>query len=83
MRIKRPEIVLDSLQFKSLEIIRTICEAVSTIEVHGGIHSTRITIVNPFICPDIRLDKLCNTPTEILFRDILIKICLAREVDDE
>ena len=74
MRIKRPEIILANLQFKSLEIAQTICAAVGTIETNGGIHSTRITIVDPFICPDIDLDKLCNTPMEILFRGVLTNI---------
>jgi len=75
MVIKRPEIILDSPQFKSLDACRKAAKGLQLIEEYTGIHSVRITIKNPFICPDIDLKLLNKTPTEILLQKILIK-CL-------
>ena len=64
MKIKRPEIILDSVQFKSLDACKKVAKGVELIEQYGGIYSCKITIIKPFICPDIDLLLLTKTPTE-------------------
>lgn len=73
MRIKRPEVVLDSIQIKSLKTARLLAKALNTIEEECGIHETWITLVNPFICPWIDLDQLNKTPMEELLQGLLKK----------
>ena len=74
MNIKRPEIILDSVQFKSLDACRKTAKGLQLIEEYSGIHSVRVTVKTPFLCPDIDLEKLDRTPTERILRDILLDL---------
>ena len=71
MKVKRPNIILDGIQIKSLNHARKLCQAVNTIEENCGIHEVEITIIDPFICPWIDLKKLNRTPMEKLIAGIL------------
>jgi len=70
MNIKRPEIILDGIQIKSLKKARLLCKALSVIEEECGIYECRITIRNVFVCPWIDLSKLKKSPTEKLLRTL-------------
>ena len=74
MRLKRPQIILDSVQFKSLVACEQAAKGIQLIEEYTGIHSTTVTVRNPFICPDINLEDLNKTPAEELLRDVLALI---------
>ena len=71
MNIKRPHIILEGIQIKSLEKARKLSEALTVIEEECGIHETKITIRDSFICPWIDKDKLNQTEMEKLIKDIL------------
>jgi hypothetical protein len=66
MKVKRPNIILDGIQIKSLGCARRLCQALEVIEEDCGIFETKITCKDPFICPWIDLKKLNRTPTEKL-----------------
>lgn len=74
MRIKRGEIILKNLQIKSLKKAKKLAKALSVIEIECGIRETKVTIIDPFICPDIDLRKLKDTETEIFLRNLLNEI---------
>ena len=71
MNLRRSKIILDSVQFKSLNVCKKAAEGIDLIEEFTGIHSVRIVVMNSFVCPDINLDKLNKTPTEKLLSTIL------------
>jgi hypothetical protein len=71
MKIKRPEIILDGIQLKSLEKIKRLAELLDEIEVEVGIYETRITIKEPFVCPEIDLDELSGEGMEGSLKKIL------------
>lgn len=73
MRIKRPAIILENVQFKSIEKIRLLARKIDEIEQEVGIHETIITVRNPFICGDIDLNDLSTAGMEGVLRRILIK----------
>lgn len=79
MKIKRPEIHLKNIQIKSTEIARRLAGALDEIESLCGIHETRLTITNPFICPDIDLDDLDEDGMEGTLREVLKIIEASKE----
>lgn len=74
MNIKRPEIKLVNIQIKSLEAAQRLAVAINEIEEQCGIHQTKLTLDNPFICPWIDLNQLDKTPMEKCLRQVLTKI---------
>ena len=74
MTIKRPHIILDGIQIKSIEKAKKLAKALDIIEKECGIHETRITIKRAFICPDIDIASLSNTPMECVLNGIIDKI---------
>ncbi len=74
MNIKRPEIILEGIQIKSLSKAKLLAKHLSVIEEECGIHEVKITIKNPFICPWIDLNFLNKTPMERLIRNIFKSI---------
>jgi hypothetical protein len=73
MKIKRPEIILDGIQIKSLNKAKKLAKLLNELEIEFGIYETRITIRDPFICPDIDLSKL-EEGMEKTLKNILIII---------
>lgn len=65
---------MQNLQIKSLKKAKLLAKSISVIEEECGIHQVRITIKDIWVCPDINLNELNKTPTEILLKDLLIKI---------
>lgn len=71
MKIKRPNIVLENLQVKSLESFKRLAKSVQEIEEQCGIHETKITIKNIFFCPWIDITKCRDTEMECLLIDLI------------
>ena len=76
MKIDRPLIHLHGIQTKSLEKAKKLAYALNIIEEECGIHQVRITMVDPFICPWIDLEKLNETEMEKLLRELMKKCTL-------
>lgn len=72
--IKRSEIILKNVQFKSIEKVRKVCKALNDIEEESFIKVGKITIENSFVCPWINFDELRKTEMEKLISSILKKI---------
>jgi hypothetical protein len=72
--MKHPEIRLTGCQIKSLAIARKLAKYIDEIEAIVGIRTTRITLIDCFICPDLtdeELDTLNRTPIERTLRRII------------
>jgi len=74
MKIKRPEIVLNHIQIKSLKAFKKLAKALTVIEEECGIKETRITIKGVFFCPWIDKSKCEDTPMEKLLIDIVKEV---------
>jgi len=61
-------------QIKSLEKAKRIAYSLDILEVEAGIRVTKITMRDMFICPDIDIEKLNETPMERNVRDIIKQI---------
>lgn len=64
-------IQLINCQIKSLEIAKAVAGAIDTIEKVAGIHSVHIEMDGTFICPDINLDELNETPMETVLAEVM------------
>ena len=71
MKIKRPHIILDGIQIKSVGKFKAIAESLNTIEEEGGIHEVRITLKNVFFCPWIDKEQCRATPMERILLELL------------
>lgn len=69
--MKRTKYTFESCQFKSLESLQRFCAALNEIEEQTSIHEANITLKDVWVCPWIDLEKLNNTPMEILIRDLV------------
>lgn len=74
MKTKRPEIILDGIQIKSLEAFRKLAGAVNTIEETCGIHEVTITMKDVFFCPWIDIESCRGTHMERLLISLLEKL---------
>jgi hypothetical protein len=74
MKKYKSHLILDNIQIKSLNKARLFAKMLENIEEEICIWTTKITISNSFICPEIDLSKLINTNMELHLRDILIKL---------
>ena len=74
MKKYKSHLILDNIQIKSLNKARLFAKMLENIEEEICIGTTKITISNSFICPEIDLSKLINTNMELHLRDILIKL---------
>ena len=68
---RHPVITLRGGQFKSLTAAREVAQAVGVIERAWGIRCVRLALENTFVCPDIDLDRLCDTPDELWLRSAI------------
>lgn len=66
MKIKRPQIVLEGIQVKSVEKFKRLAAAVNVIEEECGIHEVDITLKDIFFCPWIDVEQCRETPMERL-----------------
>lgn len=66
MKIKRPQIVLNGIQIKSVEKFKRLAAAVNVIEEECGIHEVEITIKDIFFCPWIDVEQCRGTHMERL-----------------
>jgi len=66
VNIRRPEIMLEGIQIKSLEKFQRLAAAVQVIEEECGIHEVTVTLKNIFFCPWIDVEQCRNTPMERL-----------------
>lgn len=57
MKVLRPCLHFHGIQIKSDEAFRRFAKAVAEIEEVCGIHSTTISLEDPFVCPDIGIDE--------------------------
>jgi hypothetical protein len=64
MKFVKSRIRLTGCQIKSLEIAKEVAAALDTLEKLTGIHSVYIELKDCFVCPDIEIDKLNETPME-------------------
>ena len=71
MKIKRPTIIIDGGQLKSLEAARKVAKGIGLIEAAWGIHSVRVTVKNCFICCDVDWRSLNDTPEEVLLQSLI------------
>lgn len=62
---------LVSCQIKSLEIAKAVAGALDTVEKQAGIHSVYMEMDDCFICPDIDLDELNETPMERVLASVM------------
>lgn len=74
MNIKRPHIILDGIQIKSVAKFKAMAEALNTIEEECGIHEVRFTFQNVFFCPWIDKEQCRSTPMERFLLEILEKL---------
>lgn len=58
-------------QIKSLEAAKAVAAAVDVIEKVAGIRSVYIEMDETFICPDIDLDELNETPMEKVLSQVM------------
>lgn len=70
----RTEFTIEWGQIKSIEKAKLVAYALDILEKEAGIKVTKITMKNMFICPDIDIDKLNDTPMERNVRDIIRQI---------
>jgi hypothetical protein len=66
MKVKRPQIILEGIQVKSLAKFKALAAAVSVIEEECGIHEVTITFKDIFFCPWIDIEQCRETPMERL-----------------
>ena len=71
MKIKRPHIMLEGIQIKSLEKFQRLAAAVQVIEEECGIHETTISLKDIFFCPWIDGTQCRSTPMECLLIDLV------------
>lgn len=78
----RPCMHFHGIQIKSLEAFRTFANAVDLIEGTVGIHSTRISLEEIFVCPDIVFDEIADqTPMEKLLIKLIEQMaCKGRDL---
>ena len=69
--MKRSEIKLTGIQIKSLDKLEILSELLDEIEKEFGIKEVRITLDDCFICPDIDLKELSDTPMNKVLKDII------------
>ena len=74
MKIKRPTIVLDGGQLKSLDAARKVAKGVGLIESAWGIHSVRVTLKHCFICCDVDWRRLNDSPEEEVLQSLIQQI---------
>jgi hypothetical protein len=74
MKVKRPEIVLDGIQIKSVEKFRKLAAAVTAIEEECGIYEVTITMKDIFFCPWIDIEECRNTHMERLLIGLVEKL---------
>jgi len=65
-----PRILIKDCQVKSLSKMKKMCALLDELEKEIGIHEVLIRFDGMFICPDIDLTKLNETPMENLVRKI-------------
>lgn len=58
-------------QIKSLEIARAVADALDVVEKQAGIYSVHIDVEQCFVCPDINLERLNDTPMRRVFAGAL------------
>lgn len=71
MKFVKSRIRLTGCQIKSLEIAREVARALDTIEKVSGIHSVYVEMKDCFVCPDIEIDKLNETPMERVLSNVM------------
>jgi len=69
VKVKRPEIMLEGIQIKSVEKFKRLAAAVCVIEEECGIHEVTITLKNIFFCPWIDVEQCRETHMERLLID--------------
>lgn len=74
MKIKRPQIILEGIQIKSLAKFKALAAAVNTIEEECGIHEVIITLRDIFFCPWIDRRKCQETHVERLLLGLIDKM---------
>lgn len=74
MKIKRPHIILDGIQIKSVEAFKQLAAAVNVIEEQCGIHETEITIKDIFFCPWIDVEQCRETHMERLLIGCILRL---------
>jgi hypothetical protein len=73
MKKSKSHILLKSMQIKSLGKAKKLAYALDIIEIECGIHSVIIELDDTFVCPDIDISKLNETPMEKLLQKILME----------
>ena len=71
--MKRSEIKLTGIQIKSIEKLELLSDLLDEMEKEFGIKEVRITLDDCFICPDINLGDLSDTPMNKVLKEILNK----------
>ena len=74
MKIKRPQIILEGIQIKSLAKFKALAAAVNTIEEECGIFQVNIVLKNIFFCPWIDVEQCQETPMERLLLGVIEKM---------
>jgi hypothetical protein len=78
MKIKRPHIMIEGIQVKSLEKFQRLAAAINVIEEECGIHQVVITLKDIFFCPWIDVDQCTYTPMERLLIGLINKMEVTR-----
>lgn len=71
MSERKPRIILQGLQIKSLDKAKKLAAALNTIEEECGIREVEIIFKDIFVCAWIKMDDLKETEMECLIRDLL------------
>lgn len=66
MNVRRPQILLEGIQIKSLEKFQRLAAAMTVIEEECGIFEVEITFKNIFFCPWIDVEECRSTHMERL-----------------
>jgi hypothetical protein len=74
VKVKRPQIILDGIQIKSLEKFKRLAAAVNVIEEECGIHQVEITIKDIFFCPWIDVEQCRETHMERLLIGLIERL---------
>ena len=74
MNVKRPKIILEGIQVKSLAKFKMLAEALNTIEEECGIFEVEITLRDIFFCPWIDKSQCESTHMEKLLVGIINKM---------
>lgn len=74
VQVKRPRIVLEGIQVKSLEKFQRLAAAVNVIEEECGIHEVEITLKDIFFCPWIDVEQCRSTHMERLLIGLVNKM---------